>query len=695
MKKNLSDKINGGINMSLTDIQFQKSEWRKKSWSIPDLLGGKQEYFSLVKQLVELLRLGEATDIDTQPELQGISTPKLWRDYAPFLKSIGLVSNRAGSLHLTDVGIAFCNDLTKRHLADLMQNKFRLFGEVLEILAIEPGTVQEIDAKICKNYHLDWANCSNTRKRLDWLEVLELIQGIGNRKWQVTEEGYNALRSWRLVSPDIIDSFETVTNDISISDPPHEIAILLQRLEEMPELHKKRNTYNIWVPSPNRIDNLRVLTQFALERVSRADLFQFVENEFNLKKSSAESMLPFLKASGIIEEVGRNIYIATPAAKAWCETGDDLDFVRILHAHMRFVGEMIKAAENDTVRNELYAQAKVYGLNTEKARWIAGFLLEAGLLEEPQYLHLRATSLGKCFVAELPLEEESACETTEEINEENNCIDSSNTLTDKNKQIFEQLHTASIDPSAEGKASGVAFEEAIANIFNLMGFDAKRIGGSGDTDVIVRWKDNEGKNIIAIVDGKSKSSGSVSHSDISDVAIDTHKEKNNAEYVAIIGPGFSGDTIRNHARKKGFALITDAELIEIARMSCSLGLSLQEIALIFQVPDGFSRLEELIAARQREMDIITYVVSMFEKEQDMLGSLSARDMYLLLRNTDVSPSLEELLDVFETLSQSDIGVLYSVKKVSSAENITYILKNGKRTVNRLRALALAIEKGLG
>ncbi len=137
------------------------------------------------------------------------------------------------------------------------------------------------------------------------------------------------------------------------------------------------------------------------------------------------------------------------------------------------------------------------------------------------------------------------------------------------------------------------------------------------------------------------------------------------------------------------------ELIEIARMSDSLGLSLQEIALIFQVPDGFSRLKELIAARQREMEIIAYVVSMFEKEQDMLGSLSARDMYLLLRNTDVSPSLEELLDVFETLSQSDIGVLNPVNTVSSAENITYILKNEKRTVNRLRALARAIEKGLG
>ena len=178
------------------------------------------------------------------------------------------------------------------------------------------------------------------------------------------------------------------------------------------------------------------------------------------------------------------------------------------------------------------------------------------------------------------------------------------------------------------------------------------------------------------------------------MAIDTHKEKNNADYVAIVGPGFSGDTIRNHARKKGFALITDAELIEIARMSCLLGLSLQEMALIFQVPDGLSRLEELIAARQREMDIITHVVLMFEKEQEMLGSLSARDMYLLLRTTDVSPSLEELLDVFATLSRNEIGVLSPVKKVSSAENITYILANEKRTVNRLRAVASAIERGL-
>lgn len=227
-----------------------------------------------------------------------------------------------------------------------------------------------------------------------------------------------------------------------------------------------------------------------------------------------------------------------------------------------------------------------------------------------------------------------------------------------------------------------------------MGFDAKRIGGSGDTDVVVCWKDSEGKNITAIVDGKSKSGGFVSHSDISDVAIDTHKDKNNADYVAIVGPGFSGDTIRNHAKKKSFALITDAELSEIAKHAQLLGLSLQEIALVFQMPNGLSQLTELISSKQRELSITSNVIDRFRKEQDELGGLSPRDLFLLLRNTDDSPSLEELLNVFETLSKSEIGVLSAVNNSRSPENTVYVLSEGKRVVNRLRALASAIEKGL-
>lgn len=673
------------------NLQQQKNEWRKKGWSIPDLRGKKQEWFSAVTQLIELIYKYQANDMDAVPALDGISDPSTWRTYAPFLKGMGLAENHAGTLRLSAEGAAFQKDPAKSRLANLMQEKIRLFGEVLALLELRALTVEETDKLLCAQYGLAWKNSSNTRRRMDWLEVLGLIQGAGNRKWELTADGREALKGWRLVSPDVLKLLDADAREVDIPEPPQEIAAILHQLEESPDLHRKRSTYNIWVPSPNRIENLRIITQFAAERVSKKDYYSFIESKFHLKTSSVESMFPFLKAAGLIEEVGRNVYRTTCVANAWIETGSDFDFVRILHANMRFVGEMIAFAENDVVRNDMYAQAKKYGLNTEKARWIAGFLIEAGLLEEPQYLHLKSTPTGTAFAATLPLADLSEeCENTQIATKE---AAPSSSPAGGLDGIIERLYTASRDPSAEGKPSGAAFEYAIAEIFRAMGFDSKRIGGPGDTDVIVRWKNQDGKSITAIIDGKSKSSGQVSHSDISDVAIDTHKDKNNAEYAAIVGFDFSGDTIRNHAKKKSFALITVVELGEIACASRALGLSLDEIALIFQVPNGFSQLEELISSKQRELDVISTVIAKFCKEQELIGGLSPRDLFLLLRDTNVSPSLEELLNVFETLSRPEIGVLTTAGSTSAPENTTYILHDGKKVVNRLYALADAIDKG--
>ena len=673
------------------DLLLQKNEWRKKGWSLPDIRGGKQVWFLLICELVKQISNGQANDLDAIPAIQGVEDVQPWRTYASFLKTIGLAKNRAGSLFLTSEGNNFDAAHDKNILANLLQSKWRLFGETLSLLNENPKTIEEVDAELRESYGLEWKHLNNTRRRMDWLEVLDLIEALGGRKWKTTEQGKRLLKGWTIVSPAVVktlsaDSFEEIT----IQGPPPEIDALLQRLQESPELHKERSTYNIWVPSPNRIENLRTILHFAEERVSKADLFGFIEKEFNLKASSIESMLPFLKVSGLIEEVGRGIYVATPAAKAWIRTGYDLDFIRILHCHMQFVGEQLKFSENDSVRNDLYAKAKNYGLNAEKARWIVGFLVEAGLLEEPQYLHLKTTAIGKALMNTLPLYETEGLPAPVEPEKE----EKEKVFRTEIDVLEERIRNASVDPVAEGKASGVAFEEAIAEVFRFMGFDAKRIGGAGDTDVVVRWKDKKGKSVTAIVDGKSKSGGQVFHSDISDVAIETHKDKNNAEYVAIIGPAFAGDTIKNHAKKKQFALISVEEIIEIAKASQKYGLNLSEKGLLFQVPNGLSELSDIISEKQRQMDIITIVVSKFCKEQDTLGGLSPRDLFLLLRDNAISPSLEELLSAFETLSNTEMGVLHVVDNKHSPENTIYALHDGKSIVNKLRALSSAIEKGL-
>lgn len=692
--------INSGRNciaMDEKDIQIQINEWRKQGWSIPDFRGGKQSWFNQVTSIIQYIGDRQSCDINEVMSFADSDQHPL-RVYVPFIKSVGLVQNSSGMVTLTVIGQQFLETPTKAHLANLMQGRYRLFAEMLALVSEKPQTVEEIDKQICARYGLNWINLSNTRRRLDWLEILGLIQPLGNRKWEITKDGLQILKGWCLVSPKAIESLNVDNKEtIEIQEAPEEIKELLRQLKDNPENHKNRNTYNIWVPSPDRINNLRIITQFASERITRKELFEFIEKRFNLRTSSADSMLPFLKASGLIEEVGRAIYVASDAAKAWLETGNDLDFIRILHSHMQFVGEMIAACENDIIRNDLYSKAKQYGLNQEKARWIAGFLIEAGLLEEPQYLHLKATASGKVFVNELPLtnpnqKEDNSEKGQQEVREK--VVEP--IITDKLELTITRLLTASKDPMAEGKQSGMAFEEEIAEIFRLMGFDARRIGGSGDTDVVLHWTDTDGKDFTAIVDGKSKSSGFVSHSDISDIAIDTHRDKNHASYVAIVGPGFSGETIRNHAIKKGFALITADELCEIARSAKNIGLNLQEIACLFDVPNGLSTLSELISEKQRELEIITTVVGKIYREQGDLGGLSPRDLFLLLRDNSISPSLKELLNVFETLSKPEIGVLQVINKNKnvSPENASYMLFNGQSNARRLIAIADAIQKGL-
>ena len=54
------------------DVRQERIQWRKKSWSIPDLRGGKQNWFSVIKELVMLIRNGEAINLDVAPELNCI-----------------------------------------------------------------------------------------------------------------------------------------------------------------------------------------------------------------------------------------------------------------------------------------------------------------------------------------------------------------------------------------------------------------------------------------------------------------------------------------------------------------------------------------------------------------------------------------------------------------------------------------------
>jgi Restriction endonuclease len=689
-----------------SQLAEQRTLSRGQVSTIPPLLGGKGVWLPLVLELVGQVGNGRVVDLDAKAELPfeiggaearpGGAAPKsepaTWREYYGFLRGLRLAENTAGRIQLTTTGLELQSRPTAECLSAVLADRIRLFAETLFVIAGEPLTVDEVDERVRVRYNMSWKSNANTRTRMDWQEILGLIDSVGNRRWKITPAGLDLLEGRLLVTP---EAFTEVNQDLgALSEPPARIEALLEEFSTSSRTHESRCTYNIWVPSPpthpNKVENLRIIINAAFEKIEREELFGFICKTFNLKRSSVESMLPFMRASGILVEVGRGVFEATQVARAWIESGDDLNFIRILHAHMRFVGEMIRVVEHAVTRSEVYSQAKLFGLNNEKCRWIISFLLDTGLVEEPRLGSLRATSRGVALAAELPL-----ADAPEKQNAPVDETVSAKVIEEKEtRTLREVLSRLSREPLAGGEGSGRAFEKAVRDAFLALGFEARAVGGSGDTDVLVRWRDSDGSPLTAIVEAKTRSNGQVTHTDVSDVAIETHKDRHQAHFVAIVGPAFSGDTLKKMAVQKHWVLLNAERLGALVEASIELGLRPCEVGSVFRVPNGILDLENVIAARRRELDIMSFLLAKFAEEANESGeAISARDISRDGRRTELSPSVEEVVGAIDTISRLQVEVLQLVDAEDDPKFSTYILSDAPAAAARLRALADAIERG--
>lgn len=680
-----------------TVLAKQRSRWMRQLSAAPNLQCGKDQVFPLTLELIRKISDGEAVDLDARPVLSNIKSSRTWRGYSSTLRTMGLAQNQKGALHLTADGAELLADGSRSRLGSLMADRIRLFAETLGLLVREPLTVEEANAELVESYSLDWKTVGNTRLRMTWLEVLGLIEWLGDRKQSATPEGRRLFATWEIVTPAALAARDAV-DAAEIPEAPDEIAALLDRLSTIPAAQDARNTYNIWVPSPksdpNKIENMRTITTAASEPVGKEDLLSFIANKFGLRRSSVDSMMPFMRAAGLLQEVRRGVFVATPAAKAWLRSESDIDFIRILHGNMRFIGELIRAAKTNIPRNNLYQEGIRYGLNKEKVRWLTSFMLESGLLVETSWSSVQATPTGLRFMETLPLAEPRTPAPGAETVAGAAPAPQASEEQAEVAQITRSLIRTSTDPSADGKASGAAFEVNIESAFQHMGFQAQRVGGSGDTDVLVQWYDGDGSLRTAIVDGKSTVSGHVTHTSVSEVAISAHKDKHSAEFVAIVGPSFSGDTIRNAAQKQEWVLITAAELGELVASADALGLRPAELGILFEMPDGLSRLADLIDARQRALDIVSLVISRLKDEMETEEAVSPRDISLIERRSQLAPNINELLETFSLFGHLAPDIVRVVDEGQDPRYVTYQIGDVRPAAKRLRALATAIERGL-
>jgi len=698
------DMISVDEGRSTPSLAEQRALWRRQTDSSPSLHGGKRAWFPLVVDLVDQVAADKATVMESRPILPGAlfertddtggaapSTDALtWAEYGRFLRSVGFAQSNRGHLELTTTGRYFQAEPTPENLGIALAGSFRLFAESLDFFWTSPSTVEDLDRYLRDEYETSWKSLAGTRSRVDWLDALGLIEGSGSRRWRVTEAGESLKGRLPIVSPEAI-AISQVADSVAPKAPPA-IELLLGELATGARSHDSRNTYNIWVPSPathsNKVENLRAIINATLEPISKEDLLEFIADTFTLRRSSVDSMMPFLRASGLLQEIGMGIYEATEPARAWIASGEDINFIRILHANMRFVGEMVSAVATVTSRPDMYQASTKHGLNVDKSRWIASFLEDTGLIEKPRYGHLRATRLGLALLAELPLAETPSSsefersQSTEPISPHQRPLAS----------FTEQLSALSRSPHAHGLGSGKAFEYAVRDVFRLLGFNAQSISGPGDTDILVKWTDDGGNTVVAIVEVKSRSNGQVAHTDISDVALETHKNLHKADFVAVVGPAFVGDTIKNMAAARNWALVDAQQLEDLAEASIELGLNPATIGLLFKAPTGIDELQEIVDNRRRELAVVSFVVSQLVNEAADAGdAITARDISRDARKTELQPTIDEVLNALALLTNKAGTAVRQVQGHEDNKFSTYRLGDVRSAAWGLRALADAIE----
>ena len=678
------------------------NKWERQSWAAPAIFAKKDDLYSKTIELLEGLDDRSAENKNLSEKGIGFDA-RIWRKYYHPLSVMGLVEKAHGRIFLTDFGYDIAESPSQQKVAIELSQRVKLFAEILNLFSNKELSIREVFEDIKDNYDvISWKSESAIRARITWLEVLGMIEWTSFQKLRATSLGVRTLDKMTLIPAGVVLNNNQNEGNFLIPPAPEEIENLLIAIEADPALQDKRSSYNIWAPSPedhpSKIDNLLRCVEYLDSPSHRNDLLNYIADSFGLRRSSVDSMMPFLRSCGLIKEIKKNIYVATPIAKSWVITKDRIDFIRIFHAHMKFAGEILDFSKNGAKRAEIYAEGSKYGLNKEKIRWRISFLVEANLLSEISWTALKTTGRGLSLLDELPLSDKPS-QASEEISRKASVENDQEIRTVdlpeyKYKKISSELVEYSKKPHGGNQNSGVAFEKSIEKAFKLMGFDAMRIGGSGDTDILVQWFDENNEVRTAIVDAKSSSSGTISHTSISDVAIESHKEKHLADGVLIVAPGFSGETIYETARRKNWALVSAEDLADILLSSFEVGVSTRSISNIFLNLDGAKLIREEIDSIKRELDLVRMIISRLLEEGKNDEPLSARDISLIERNSSLNPSVEELLEVISIIGGYNSNILRKVEKMNDPKHETYLLGEVQSSANRLRAMAHALEAGI-
>lgn len=670
--------------------------WASRASSMPYLpgVGGARQ--------VELL----AAILDAVVEHDGLATervrileldPRPLQEWANRLPSAGLVSRLdRDHYEVSTEGLKWRSTGDPLDLLAVFHRHVRYLGELMDELTKGPQSTRLLQEIANRNYGLGWATLDQVRRRLMWMTCLGMVEYKTTHEVGLTNLGQTAVRRLAPGTPDQSASVDIVA-DAALPEVPAAISELLSSLTQQ-EL-AGRNPVLGYVPRGNGetdvVEALTSLVNACVPQASRADLLTFAGQKFGVSEGSFGAVLTTLTKSGLIEQIGVNIYSPTSLASAWLEDGSPLSLVLLLHSRFRVMLEVIPLlGEFDQAPALARAAAQQGWLNRPDAGGIRTrlqLLKAAGLIFERASWKYQATPLGELVAQEYPLQDTSDDDTIGHAPEPM----SPASLEERSSQI--DALVSELEAAGTAGEDAVRLERAVAEAFNNLGFEARHIGGGGQTDVLATVDDGTGRTARVIIDAKAARSGVVSEGAVSFDTLREHKKKHQADHVVLVGPSFESGRTKQRAAEHGVRVLTVSEL----------NATLQRHSRVPQSPASYLRLvsaedaaqhEQEAAWRQseRRLDLLGHVTAVLASEAQMRdeitgGALTADQIYLIVRDEiDPRPAAADIEEVLRLLEHPLVDSV--IRLASSSKAPAYQLKDPVALVaSKLAAVVRAVK----
>jgi hypothetical protein len=217
--------------------------------------------------------------------------------------------------------------------------------------------------------------------------------------------------------------------------------------------------------------------------------------------------------------------------------------------------------------------------------------------------------------------------------------------------------------TAKDSSNPKNFELALEKFFSEIGFRCKRVGGPGETDVLVL------EPVKFIVDGKSTKTDAKSA--INFTRIKRHMKENNAEFMVIVSVGFD-PAVGRDAEMEGATLIDVQTLISVLKSHREYVLSPFDYVKILRQPGIISR-EKLSTLRE----LIVYQSDTVTKSLILLENLdfTPRNVDEIKGRTDLYCEQNKRAKIEKTEIESLLVFLsHDLLRIVERENNKYSLR---------------------